>query len=226
MGSWNTRGFKSLFRKFHIMNVLVCGMGRAGSTAVFNIVKILLSEKYGDIYACHESNYDKKNQKKVNLLKTHNKDYDGWADIIITTRRDIRDVMASFKQFHSTYKPANAAKWAKTFINWHQKWFDKSNYEVVYEEFMSDRNKIIDEIANILNVESYNITHINDKIDELKEIKVTKKLSFDKDTLIHKKHISKHKGKVNIYNQILNKNEINSIISVSEEWLKKFNYEI
>ena len=205
------------------MNVLIAGMGRSGSTAIFNLVKTLLEGKYGEIYSVFEDDYRETECKEVNLIKTHFNDHGEWADIIITTRRDIRDVISAFKQFNPTYEN-KTEQWTKAFLDWHARWVNKTDYEVIYEIFINNREKIINEIATILDVENYDIEDVNNKLDSLhNNRKIDGK--FDKETLIHRNHISKTKGKIGSYKEILSDAEINVIESISNEWLKKYGYE-
>lgn len=205
------------------MNILVAGMGRSGSTAIFNLIKTLLEQKYDEVYAVFEDDYKESDRKEVNIIKTHFNDHSEWADFIITTRRDIRDVISSFKQFNPTY--GNKTKqWTKAFMNWHKRWVDKTDYEVVYETFIKDREKIINEMASLFKIENYDIGEINEKIDSLYNIRNIVG-RFDKETLIHPNHISKTKGKIGSYKEILSVGEIKIIEDTSIEWLKKYGYE-
>lgn len=205
------------------MNILIAGMGRSGSTVIFNIVKELLYSKYDDIYFSHEFDFNEKLCKDINLLKTHSKDYGNWPDIIITTRRDLRDVLSSFKQFHKSYTSGKINEWVTLFMNWHQQWVDKTDYEVIYEKYIRDKSTIIKDISNIIGITDYSEIDIIEKIDNLKNVKNIKG-KFDKSTLIHPNHIT-NKGKIGSYKTTLTDNEIKVVNEIAGEWLKKYGYE-
>jgi hypothetical protein len=209
------------------MNILIAGLGRSGSTVLFNIVKELLLYKYDDIYAVHERSYKKFHEKEINILKEHGSKHKEWADIILTTRRDMRDILSSFKQFHSSYDDTPTSNWVELFIQWHTEVVDDSNYEFIYEDYMEDAEIIIHDIANILEVEEYNVDNIIQTIDNLKKIKVKGTyMNFDKKTLMHGGHITKNNGIVGAYKKHLTPEEIKVVETVAYDWLKKYGYEI
>ena len=78
------------------MNVLIAGMPRTASTAIFNIVRFIFEEKEMEYYSCLK--YDKSKEKENNVLKIHqySPKFEKWFDIIILPIRDIRDVVCSY----------------------------------------------------------------------------------------------------------------------------------
>ena len=135
-------------------------------------------------------------------------------------------MLGSFKQYHNLYKANESERWTQGFIDWHQKWVDKTNYEVIYEDFINNRNQIIVDIAKTLNIKNYDIDNINEMLENLRDVKVAANVAYDKETLIHKGHISKTQGRINSYSEVLTPMEIKGVLSVGKEWLKKYGYEV
>ena len=133
------------------MKILVAGMHKSGSTALFNIIRLC----FKDVYSSWCDYYNEKNESKIHLVKTHSysKELMEWADIIFTTKRDMKDSTASIKRFLMAEKiPYNFDKYLKLNTEYYEDWKEYSDYEFVYEQYIEDPIKIINEIALMLNV--------------------------------------------------------------------------
>lgn len=197
------------------MNILIAGMGRSGSTALFNIVRELLKDT--DLYSHHEFEFDMGAQKTNNILKTHYKEYDDWPDIILTARRNMIDVLASFKKFHGRYSSDPPEVWVKRFLEWHEKWVDRTDYEMEYDRFVCAPITIIKEIAAVIGVKDYDAEEIFKTVDSYKQLKVAK--DFDPKTLLHPTHITYSTR------DVLDTQELKVVNEIAGEWQEKYNYE-
>jgi len=201
------------------MNILIAGMGRSGSTVLYNIIRELLLMNEKNVYCALDGKYSHDKEQPFNLVKTH---YDikfkDWSDIIITTKRDIRDVISSFKQYNSSYNKGGAKQWTNAFLNWYNLWEFDSDYEFIYEDFINDEEKIINDLSNLIGIKNFDMSLIKDKIISLKSN------NNNNETLMTLKHISNTKGRINSYKEILSSSEINIINNIAKEWLDKHNY--
>lgn len=133
------------------MNILVAGMHKSGSTALFNIIRFC----FEDVYSSWCGYYNEKNEAKTHLLKTHaySKELRDWADIIFTTKRDMKDSISSAKRFLTTENiPYDFNEYLKLNTKYYNDWKEYSDYEFVYERYIEDPIKIITEISSVLGV--------------------------------------------------------------------------
>lgn len=126
--------------------IVVAGMRHSGSTALFNIVRLALNEK-GLAYRSFYS--EGKDSEALNdpdedllLIKTHElrDDVLARADVVVTTRRDLRDTVASAmrRDFPLLKKLNGVVEYAKYNRSLHDIWLPHADYEFVYEDYMAD----------------------------------------------------------------------------------------
>lgn len=125
--------------------IVVAGMRQSGSTALFNLIRLALKE--GGLH--YTSFYSEGTNKELLgdpdsgplLIKTHEVRDDVLlrADVIITTRRDLRDTVASAKRrkFPLLERLGSVAEYAKYNRALHDVWLPHSNYQFVYENYMA-----------------------------------------------------------------------------------------
>ncbi len=125
--------------------IVIAGMRHSGSTALFNILRLALKQKglpFTSFYS------EGKNSELLNdpnqellLVKTHElrDDVLERADMVITTRRDLRDTVASAKRrgFPLLQKLGGEVEYAKYNRSLHDLWLPYSDHEFVYESFMA-----------------------------------------------------------------------------------------
>lgn len=124
--------------------IVVAGMRHSGSTALFNIIKMGLEEEG----LAFESFYSEGARKEllsdpdqgVLLVKTHEyrDDVAEQATVVITTRRDLRDAVASAKRrnFPMLQRVGGTVEYARYNRALHSLWAECSDLEFVYENFM------------------------------------------------------------------------------------------
>ncbi|MEM9155856.1 MAG: hypothetical protein AAGB13_12620, partial [Cyanobacteria bacterium P01_F01_bin.33] len=106
-------------------NVILCaGMKRSGSTWLYNVLRVLLQEHTTyQVYGAWVSDYDAKNLAPIHLIKVHgfNSQLLDYSDLVFTSRRDIRDVIASLIR-KGWIEPSNALSAVSEIIENHARW--------------------------------------------------------------------------------------------------------
>lgn len=125
------------------MIVLIAGIKRSGSTAQYNMVRLVLQKKY-DV-SIFGSDYD---LGEITLIKKH--DYDHWlyenATYIFTTDRADEDIIKSLKKFsgRNRYGLDNMRK--------HLNAYKKRSIHFEYDDIVNNPKWCIETIANELNI--------------------------------------------------------------------------
>lgn len=172
-------------------------MPRSGSTLLFNLCRMLFEEEYGKdkTYATWTQFFKENQQKKYNIIKNHDRVQKliDWADLIITSVRDPRYVIASYSDFNPKFD-VNSESQIKSVCSSYIKTFETmkplSDYTFRYESYFNDKTKIIKEIMNVLGINESKID-INKIIKDLDAIKNTKYEKLDRAvTQMHPNHIS------------------------------------
>jgi hypothetical protein len=135
--------------------ILVAGQGRAGSSVTWMIShEILLCN---GVEADRSWLFEEAFASEHHVMKWHSyrKDIHHWADVIITTKRDLREAVDSYER-----KLPNRVTDLKSLriatdemIKLHNDWEDHSDYEMVYERFRADPEGIVGEIAGVMGME-------------------------------------------------------------------------
>lgn len=125
--------------------IVVAGMRHAASTALFNILRLGL-ERAGKTFESFYSEGPRRNllsdpERPLLLIKTHElrDDVVAQATLIITTRRDLRDTVASARrrEFPMLAKVGGVVEYAKYNRALHEIWAPRSHFEFVYEDYMA-----------------------------------------------------------------------------------------
>jgi peptidoglycan/xylan/chitin deacetylase (PgdA/CDA1 family) len=158
---------------------------------------MLFEEEYGKdkTYATWTQFFKENQQKKYNIIKNHDRVQKliDWADLIITSVRDPRYVIASYSDFNPKFD-VNSESQIKSVCSSYIKTFETmkplSDYTFRYESYFNDKTKIIKEIMNVLGINESKID-INKIIKDLDAIKNTKYEKLDRAvTQMHPNHIS------------------------------------
>jgi len=197
------------------MKIVVVGMFRAGSTVLFNMIRYMLIEEYGkdEVYSCYYPKRNPKKEKKYVVMKQH--DFDAGlleeSDMVFTTRRDIRDVVASLIRRDGRHRWKSIPKvcqWAK---DCYDGWKKHSTYEFVYERYKANPLKVIKEVGAILNIDC-KARKIQEKLEALK------KPRQPRETLIMSaKHVTD--GSVHSFAKTLDEKEIKIIEEMANDLL-------
>ena len=204
--------------------ILIAGMRHSGSTALFNAVKLALEQKqirFVSFYSEGKNN-DLLNTDNEDLLliKTHEfrDDVICHASTVITTRRDLRDTVASAKRrnFPLLRNMGNAIEYAKYNRTLHDVWLPYSDYEFVYETFMADPVTEIGRVFAHLGIQGADLNGICRQLRELP----TDKYEV---TLLSPLHITDPE-RTQSYGTTLERAVINKIESDHGSWLARYGY--
>ena len=206
--------------------ILVAGMRHSGSTALFNIVRLGL--KYAS--RKHTANYSEYIEPKIikreagltHLIKIHDfrNDYFKQADIVITSRRDLRDTIASAKRrdFSMLNKLGGEVLYARHNRLLHETWHQRSDYEMSYDDFIEDMCLEIEKILRVVGIDA-NLASL-----VLAELKVLPTNQYEK-TLLSATHIT-DPGRIYSYDVSLQKDTVRRINEENDDWLENFGYPI
>jgi hypothetical protein len=179
------------------MNVLVASMGRSGSTLLYNIIKT----KNLNVRHCHY--FDK------NLLN--------WADVIISTKRDIREQLASTKRY---LIKLNEDFYTRKSDGTHNSLLEECDMSIkIYLDWLPHTSKIMNLEDWFTNPKEYVKTVFKVLNFNLDNEEVNSIVHRFKDKSVKPKHITKTNELIN-YNNTLTDEEVNQVI----EHVKK-NYE-
>lgn len=159
------------------MKIGVCGIKRSGSTAQFNMVRLILETKWeinttGDSFHFIDG---------INLYKTHvfNKSVFDMSDYIFTTDRDRVEIMQSLDRFN-----VGEVKPMSRMVRDLEQWKRKSLHQE-FTDIVNNPEKCIEEIANHLGVD----VDTEDILTKFKAIKPEKE--YNPKTMLFPNHITK-----------------------------------
>jgi hypothetical protein len=227
------------------MNILVAGMMRSGSTLLFNmIVKIYKTQMPAK--KLHIKRFEWLKQKAASeptndivCTKTHMPSEPGlkWANLIFTTKRDIRDSCASgWRRRENDYKKRKTRTLGKKDevlqtlckqnIAYFNEWKKHTSYELVYERYMTEPLVVIEEVSKVLNLPINDPIALKSIYDYLEFLPTDKNLNDKKEhpeTLLSKDHKTNN-GEIGGYKKTLNKQEIKDLQALCKDWLIENGY--
>ena len=163
------------------MRICVACMQRTGSTVVLNTLRLAL-EIIGSVHVTGITQYTKAPVTDHIVVWCHlpRIPVRDWFDTIFTTKRDIRDVMASYYRILPTFYRASRKLYklkgdhtelllekAKEFTRTYRKWRPFSDYEFVYERYVTDPLTVTCEIIAVLGLPKIDAAEIVKKVRNL-----------------------------------------------------------
>lgn len=214
--------FKKVTKPTNKKLILISTMPRSGSTWLFNCVREIYKLKNIEFYSEWVEEYKPANSAPVHIVKVHEPEFQltSEADLIISTRRDIRDICTSLIRMGwlkndelSVVEQAN--KLANTV---HPFWYSRSDLEVEYSNILDNTHALVNEIAlkldfTISSEECENVVQYLRSLSSPKE--------YDKETQLHPAHRNTVKTD---YQAVLSSSTLSKIDESIGVWLKKFNY--
>lgn len=199
-------------------NKIICisGMPRSGSTFSFNISREILS-KYGDIFIIYTDSYEDVKElinKKNLLIKSHNPDHiitnlikTGEFTCICTIRKPEDAIVSLMGVFNLDLNNSIIAigKWLRWYhgvaryaLRINYKLLDLSPFIsiLMIQHYITGRSNIFEAFKLW---RKYNKKNIKKYCDKLEEGSNTKNVGFsyyDKETFLHRRHVSSLKSKV------------------------------
>jgi hypothetical protein len=204
--------------------IVVAGMRHSGSTALFNLLRLSLMQtgvKFISCYSEYKNCIDAIiNTDAFGLIKTHEKreDVAQVADVILTTRRDLRDTVASAvrRKFPMYTKAGSTLNYAEYNRKLHDEWWNQSDYEFIYEYFMNDPFRTMDEVLDKVGIRGVDLVKLKQELDDLP----TDKYEV---TLLSDSHITDPKHEIS-YRDTLEADEIRDINERHYDWLSRYGY--
>lgn len=201
--------------------ILIASMPRSGSTWLFNCSRMILERAGQYFYSCWEADYDSNNSAKIHLVKVHDPipELSEKADIVISTRRDIRAVAASLIRM----KWANQGEEFINQLNWvintvHPFWFERSDLEIEYNQIIKTPAIVAEGIARTL---GFPINANDAKLIAIKLEQMQANKEYDKTTQLHPNHRAENERH---YSEYLPQETLSIINSLFYNWLNSYNY--
>jgi hypothetical protein len=209
--------------------VYVCaGMLRSGSTWLFNSIRLLLKHaELPDFASGAVGQKETLYQHKNALLKIHRFDAElaAEADVILTSHRDLRDVIASMnRKFQAELSTADMVRWVKDYMRWAQ----VADYDLHYEQLLVDRLAELKKIAAALQLPPETLKRLPyDAIlreieGEKFEKKYSETLPHDSNNLLHAGHATD--GRHGSWKGSIPERFIHEVETIFDGWLTAKGY--
>lgn len=195
--------------------ILIATLPRSGSTWLFNCVceiHKIIGKKY---YSCWVEDYDPGNESVTHIVKMHEPEHrlSLQADTIISTRRDIRDIVGSLMRMGWLIEGNVVATVEHLINNVHPFWNEKSDLEIEYPDIIDNPKETISRVGKCLkfDLNDHEIRSIQVYLDSLSSPK-----KYDKNTQLHPNHrATKETNYADFFGEKLSC----SINDVAEKWL-------
>jgi hypothetical protein len=154
---------------------------------------------------------------EVNIIKVHNIRELDYFHIIFTTRRDLRDIAASFVRMGwCRNNTRQILKICDDVVKKHEYYSPVANLEIPYEEMQGDKIGYIERICSVLK-QPMDCERVSKEVDLLTKRILQANKILDIKTQIHRNHIGTRSRF-----EILSKSTIKAIESDFSCWLAQF----
>jgi hypothetical protein len=166
---------------------LSAGMGRSGSTLLFNMARLILEEKWGkELVSGWQDDIPGWRFGKYYLVKTHRLSL--WRrakpEYIFFSYRDVRTAMVSGRKFWGI---PYSLETAKTYIKEWKIAKRRANLIISYEDLVSWPNRVVQKIAKILGIDTDSDT-IAEKALAPGHFVADSNMAYDKISLYYQNH--------------------------------------
>jgi hypothetical protein len=209
--------------------VYVCaGMSRSGSTWLFNTVRVLLKTAGApDIAGGYMGQMEELITHRTAIIKLHPyyADVAARADVILTSHRDLRDVVAST---HRHYQVGFSTTLVNNCVRDHLRWSQIADYDLHYERLLVDKLAEVKKIAAVLKLPPQTLDQLPYEaiLREIEGEKFVKQFSesteYDAVNLLHKGHITD--GRHGSWENVVPKEFVAAIEKEFRGWLTAQGY--
>ena len=204
--------------------VILAGMRHSASTALFNAVRIGFKLSGRQISANYSEYFDISSMRSctgmVYLTKIHEYRHDHCqcSDYVITTRRDLRDSVASAKRrgFSLLDKVGGTVQYAAYNRSLHEAWHDKSDLEISYDHFIDNPVQTIKDVFELLGINPGLAVQVAEAIKTIP----TNNYSV---TLLSSTHITDPNREL-VFRDTLASKDITAINERNKDWLQRYSY--
>jgi hypothetical protein len=199
-------------------------MRHSGSTALFNILRLGFELSKIPLASGYSGQKDFTDSvllaDGLRLAKTHEyRDDIAWgAYCIFTTRRDLRDTVASAvrRQFPLLKQIGGPVEYAKHNRALHAMWAPSSTFEFVYEHFMAEPVDVVAHVLSIAGLEP-------DKAELVHQMVLSLPADDYSTTLLSPQHITDPEHKLSYADTLVN-DDITAIEAQHSVWLAHYGY--
>lgn len=208
------------------VTVVIAGMRHSGSTALFNIVRGALDTaqlRFESFYSegAGKELLDDPGQELL-LIKTHEfrDDVASRATVVLNTRRDLRDTVASAKrrEFPLLQRVGGVVEYAKYNRALHEMWFPRGDYEFIYEDYITHPERETRRVLEFLGLGLVDAVQISRDVQNLPTNQYNK-------LLLSPTHITDPE-RILSYRDSLTAEEIRGIQVNHGGWLRRHGYEM
>ena len=204
--------------------VISSGMPRSGSTLLFNILRELLSYKWGcenfSSFWIYDINF--KNRSSKFLIKTHtmNRAFGIRAYKNFYCYRDIRTVLVSSSKF---FNRPPSMQFVDKLIKIYRAAMYNCDAVYSYEQLVEDPREVIRKSANILNID-LSSTYLNNIVQETSSLKSSGGSHYSAKTLMHKNHCTNTQEEE--WKNFLDKKLLEDIYKKYDWWFEETGYKM
>jgi hypothetical protein len=127
--------------------ILAAGSSRSGSTWQYNVLRIAHILRRIPAHCAWVQDYNSVSQEAVHIIKLHEPNESLFAENIVTSYRDLRDVIVSARRvgwpFHSSEDVANFVDY---YISMFERWKPVSCYSMRYEDMIAEPEKTAEDM--------------------------------------------------------------------------------
>lgn len=211
--------------------IYVCaGITHSGSTWLFNAMRLVLERRYRNVYSTWigDRNPAVEESADVTLIKVHNQNdkLANEADVILTSHRDPRDIIASMLSAGGSISDRHTALWLlQNCRSAYEFWAPLSEIDFAYMDIIHNDEECVRRIAVALNVELSEAT-IQRIVKELRHIPNNRypDEKHDPEFLTHVNHHTD--GRDGLWKDQLPAAVVQSTLSEHRDWIEKLGYSI
>jgi hypothetical protein len=207
------------------MNILCAGMRRSGSTWLYNATRMICAQ-HGSVYGMFADHHRLPNAGEydyvIRKVHAHKKRYAKWADVVLTSHRDLRDVAASaYRRSLWRHTKDVIGYLDQAAYREYAKWGKVAAWNMCYERMIQDPVGRVAHLALVLGLPCYDPRLIREELDEL----TGPREGVDQATQMNAHHRTSD-GQHGRYRQTLSLDLIRAIEKHFGRWLRYHGYEL